>query len=41
MVEVRGVEPLSEDSDTWFSPSGASHLIFPYPNAVEAGCRTW
>jgi len=30
LVEVRGIEPLSEDSDRWFSPSGASHLNFAW-----------
>ena len=29
MVEVRGIEPLSEDSSPWFSPSGDGDLKFP------------
>ena len=33
MVEVRGIEPLSEDSGLWFSPSAAMILNFPLPHA--------
>ena len=33
MVEARGIEPLSEDSSLWFSPSASSVLGFPRPNA--------
>ena len=33
MVEVRGIEPLSEDMLIWFSPSAACYLTFPFPDA--------
>ncbi len=33
LVEVRGIEPLSEDSGLWFSPSAAMILNFPLPHA--------
>jgi hypothetical protein len=29
LVEVRGIEPLSEDSDPWISPSGDGDFNFP------------
>jgi len=29
VVEVRGIEPLSEDSDPWISPSGDGGSNFP------------
>ena len=29
LVEVRGIEPLSEDSDSQFSPSAVRILTFP------------
>jgi len=33
LVEVRGIEPLSEDSNPWISPSADSDLNFPPPAA--------
>ena len=33
MVEVRGIEPLSEDSNPQFSPSADDVLNFPHPAA--------
>ena len=32
-MEVRGIEPLSEDSETWISPSADGGLNFPPPAA--------
>jgi len=33
VVEVRGIEPLSEDSGSWLSPSADGVLNFPRPDA--------
>jgi len=33
LVEVRGIEPLSEDSNPWISPSADSGFKFPPPAA--------
>lgn len=35
MVEARGIEPLSEDRITGFSPSAGRILDFPCPSACE------
>ena len=35
MVEVRGIEPLSEDSDPWRSPSADGDFKFPPPAALR------
>lgn len=32
-MEVRGIEPLSEDSAVWLSPSAGGVLTFPPPRA--------
>ena len=34
MVEVRGIEPPSESTPIWSSPSAAIDLGFPSPNAL-------
>ena len=35
LVEVRGIEPLSEDSGSWISPSADGDLGFPTPAALR------
>lgn len=39
MVEVRGIEPLSEDTMIQFSPSEAHLFKFPYRAADERAAR--
>ena len=39
LVEVRGIEPLSEDSSPWFSPSADGGLNFPPLDARRQAAR--